>query len=501
MPEYEADEVQAATQRATDARYALLESRGALAKRPSFVVSARAANPTLGKAARRQEEDAATTFVRHRTTAASVLGEVAPIRGELDAELAQKTAAVQEIDDNPETIAYEAAHEELGRQKKALFGQVWGKDLSDPQVAAAKVQYDEVKARYDQEAQAHQSVSTRRGNLEARKEELAHLIRKLTMAVANLADEVARAQSPTFDGWSLDPDTPEVRAELASAISVGEKGAAADVASEQRATQQATQQLQSGAGDGGGGRSGKAIAGLGLAGAAVGALGVGALGAGVGYIAGAFLGSSAIGAAVGAGAGALLGGLLGGGIGLGVGLFGRKGDRGGGTTGGAAGGEQAAAPDNAAEAHAQDEQQEQQVQAAGEQQAAATGSGEPGGLEDSDEQPRSKLAGPRGGATPRGPRRGITWAENKENPETVATKVKDFDADDWEREPRNDWKDESGDPFTGGYGVYPKGQPRKSKFFENDSRGGREQVKEQKELAPSAFGLDPETTADADEWA
>jgi hypothetical protein len=55
------------------------------------------------------------------------------------------------------------------------------------------------------------------------------------------------------------------------------------------------------------------------------------------------------------------------------------------------------------------------------------------------------------------------------------------------------------DPYTaGGYGLYPKGQPRRSEFFENESRSGRETLEEQKRRAPSAFDNAPEP--DADEW-
>lgn len=510
MPERRNAEVYAARDRAADARYALLEARGALAKRPNLVVTARASNPTLGKAARRQEEEAATSFVRARSTAVQVLADVAPVRAELENEAVEVEAQIEAMKTEPEQVAYDneqPAYNELSQRKHDLFGQMFGKDPKDPAVAAIKAEYDDVKARHGAMQAARMPVSQRRSIIHGRKEEIPVLIRKVTPAIVNLTDEVERAQSSTFEGWGLDPDTPEIHEELASAIAVGEKSASADAAAEQRATQQAGQQVAQGEIGGGGGRSKASIAGLGLAGAAVGALGVGALGAVVGGIAGTFLGSTAIGAAVGAGAGALLGGLIGGGIGLGVGAFSR---RGGGraaqpATDGpapAAGGATDAAqqaPQTAADARQQDDEQEQQQeQAVAEVQGgAAAATGEDRRLEDSDE-PRSKLAVPRGGSTPRAPRRGITWAQDAEDPDTVQTQVQDFDVDEWEREPKTKWGDEDVDPLTGGYGVYPKGQPRRSHFFENSSEGGERQLEEQRRRAPSAFDNAPEP--DADEW-
>ena len=93
----------------------------------------------------------------------------------------------------------------------------------------------------------------------------------------------------------------------------------------------------------------------------------------------------------------------------------------------------------------------------------------------------------------------------------MATQVQDFDAEDYEREPMVKWdsrrdgpnpkynSDPHADPFTqGGYGLYPKGQPRRTGFFENESRQGKETLEEQKRRAPSAFENAPEP--DADEW-
>ena len=512
MPEQvSADEARHAATQAKDRRYELLEARGALAKRPSIVVSARRGNDTLARAARQQEEQAATTFVQARSRATSALADVAPIKAALDSERDATDAEADQLEKQPSEVAYR----ELDEERTAAYSRMNHLPADSPDYQEALAAKNEVHGRWLAAKEARAGVIARWNVLGARRSMLKRWVPQVTMAVANLSSEVETASSPTFEGWSITDDSPEVRQELTDAITAGEKSASVSAAAERRVAQQAGATANAGQSSSG---RGARMAGLGLLGAGVGAVGVGLLGAVVGGVAGTFLGSTAIGAAVGAGAGALLGGLIGGGIGLGVGAFSGGKGRGGAAGSGAAGG--GAAGGGAAGGGAQDlandpaqarEQDQQQEQAVAQLQGEASGAnGSDRGLEDSDE-PRSKLAGPRGGATPRAARRGIAWAEDAENPDLVATQVQDFDAEDYEREPMVKWdsrrdgpnpkynSDPHADPFTqGGYGLYPKGQPRRTGFFENESRQGKETLEEQKRLAPSAFENAPEP--DADEW-
>jgi len=507
MPEQvTADEARDAAAQAKDRRYELLEARGALAKRPSIVVSARRGNDTLARAARQQEEQAATTFVQARSRATSVLAEVAPVKADMDAERDATDAEADQLENLPSEVAYR----ELDEERTTAYGRMNRLPENSPEYQMALAAKNEVNTRWQAAREARADVMSRWNVLGARRSMLKRWVPQVTMAVANLSSEVETASSPSFEGWSITDDSPEVRQELTDAIAAGEKSASVDAAAERRAVQQAGATATEGRSSGG---RGARMAGLGLLGAGVGAVGVGLLGAVVGGIAGTFLGSTAIGAAVGAGAGALLGGLIGGGIGLGVGAFsGRKGGGGAASGGAAAGGAAGSGAQDLANDPAQArEQDQQQEQAVAQVQGEASGANESDrGLEDSDE-PRSKLAGPRGGATPRAARRGLAWAEDAENPDLVATQVQDFDAEDYEREPMVKWDsrrdgpnpkyniDPHADPFTqGGYGLYPKGQPRRTGFFENESRQGKETLEEQKRRAPSAFENAPEP--DADEW-
>jgi hypothetical protein len=502
MPEQvSADEARQAATQAKDRRYELLEARGALAKRPSIVVSARRGNNTLARAARQQEEQVATTFVQARSRATSALAEVAPIKAALDAERDATDAEANELDSQPSEVAYR----ELDEERTAAYGRMNRLTENSPDYQAALAAKNEVHGRWLAAKEARAGVIARWNVLGARRSMLKRWVPQVTMAVANLSSEVETASSPSFEGWSITDDSPEVRQELTEVIAAGEKSASVSAAAERRVAQQAGATANAGQSSGG---RGARMAGLGLLGAGVGAVGVGLLGAVVGGVAGTFLGSTAIGAAVGAGAGALLGGLIGGGIGLGVGAFSGGKGRGGAAGGGAAGGGAQDLANDPAQAREQDQQQEQAVAQAQGDASGANGSDR--GLEDSDE-PRSKLAGPRGGATPRAARRGIAWAQDEANPDVVGTQVQDFDAEDYEREPMVKWdsrrdgpnpkynSDPHADPFTqGGYGLYPKGQPRRTGFFENESRQGKETLEEQKRLAPSAFENAPEP--DADEW-
>jgi len=507
VPEISRDEAAHAVDRAKQDRYSLMETRGALAKRPTVVVSSRQ-NPTLAKAARQQEVEAATAFAKARSTASATLAQVAPIKADLDAERDEIDRERNELENAPEELAYQR----LSEERHDAFSRLGRVREGTPEYEEAKAAKIEIVARHA-EMQATRGPIQKRFNRILDRAAIHKLwIPKVTMAVSNLSNEVETALSPTFEGWNLSDDSPEVRQELTEAIAEGEKSAQADVQSERRTQQQAVARADSGQTSGGG--AGRTAA-LGLLGAGVGAVGVGLLGAVVGGIAGTFLGSTGLGAAVGAGAGALLGGLIGGGIGLGVGaLSGRKrGGSGGGASAGAAGDAAQAAQEPQQDATAARDQDQQQEEAVAQVQGEAPGAnGSDRGLEDSDE-PRSKLAGPRGGATPRAARRGLTWAEDAENPDLVATHVQDFDAEEYEHEKRVPWSSmEYGsqnpdkfdhtkglDPYTaGGYGLYPKGQPRRSEFFENESRSGRETLEEQKRRAPSAFENAPEP--DADEW-
>jgi len=489
MPEQvTADEARHASTQAKDRRYELLEARGALAKRPSIVVSARRGNDTLARAARQQEEQAATTFVQARSRATSVLAEVAPVKADMDAERDATDAEADQLENLPSEVAYR----ELDEERTTAYGRMNRLPENSPEYQVALAAKNEVNTRWQAAREARADVISRWNVLGARRSMLKRWVPQVTMAVANLSSEVETASSPSFEGWSITDDSPEVRQELTDAIAAGEKSASVDAAAERRVVQQAGATAH--AGESSSGR-GARMAGLGLLGAGVGAVGVGLLGAVVGGIAGTFLGSTTIGAAVGAGAGALLGGLIGGGIGLGVGAFsGRKG-RGGATAGGtAAGGAAGAEPDqDAATAREHDTEIEQAI--AEPQAPEASGSAEPGGSR---------------GGTPRPKRRGLTWAQDDGNPDMVGTQVQDFDAEDYEREPMVKWdsrrdgpnpkynSDPHADPFTqGGYGLYPKGQPRRTGFFENESRQGKETLEEQKRLAPSAFENVGETD---DEW-
>jgi len=484
MPEQvTADEARHASTQAKDRRYELLEARGALAKRPSIVVSARRGNDTLARAARQQEEQAATTFVQARTRATSALAEVAPVKAAMDAERDATDAEANELDNQPSEIA----HRELDEERTAAYSRMNHLPENSPGYQEALAAKNEVHARWLASKEARAGVIARWNVLGARRSMLKRWVPQITMAVTNLANEVETASSPSFEGWSIAGDSPEVRQELTEAIAAGEKSASVDAAAERRVVQQAG--AAASAAESSSGR-GARMAGLGLLGAGVGAVGVGLLGAVVGGIAGTFLGSTAIGAAVGAGAGALLGGVIGGGIGLGVGAFSGRKARGGAAGGGAAGeGADAHNPaQDPANDPAQAREQDNQVE-----EAVAT-------------SPESR------GGTPRPKRRGITWAQDEANPDVVGTQVQDFDAEDYEREPMVKWdsrrdgpnpkynSDPHADPFTqGGYGLYPKGQPRRTGFFENESRAGIATLEEQKREAPSAFGLEPESR-DADEW-
>ena len=486
MPEQvSADEARHAATQAKDRRYELLEARGALAKRPSIVVSARRGNDTLARAARQQEEQAATTFVQARSRATSALADVAPIKAALDSERDATDAEADELEKQPSEVAYR----ELDEERTAAYSRMNHLPADSPDYQEALAAKNEVHGRWLAAKEARAGVIARWNVLGARRSMLKRWVPQVTMAVANLSSEVETASSPTFEGWSITDDSPEVRQELTDAITAGEKSSAADAAAERRVAHEASATLQAGQRSNG---RGARMAGLGLLGAGVGAVGVGLLGAVVGGVAGTFLGSTAIGAAVGAGAGALLGGLIGGGIGLGVGAF--SGGKGRGAAAGAA--PSGAQPQqDAAAAREQDNQVEEAI--VGPQGPEASGTGEP--------------AGSRGG-TPRPKRRGITWAQDEGNPDVVGTQVQDFDAEDYEREPMVKWdsrrdgpnpkynSDPHADPFTqGGYGLYPKGQPRRTGFFENESRAGIATLEEQKREAPSAFGLEPESR-DADEW-
>jgi len=484
MPEQvTADEARHASTQAKDRRYELLEARGALAKRPAIVVSARRGNDTLARAARQQEEQAATTFVQARTRATSALAEVAPVKAAMDAERDATDAEANELDNQPSEIA----HRELDEERTAAYSRMNHLPENSPGYQEALAAKNEVHARWLASKEARAGVIARWNVLGARRSMLKRWVPQITMAVTNLANEVETASSPSFEGWSIAGDSPEVRQELTEAIAAGEKSASVDAAAERRVVQQAG--AAASAAESSSGR-GARMAGLGLLGAGVGAVGVGLLGAVVGGIAGTFLGSTAIGAAVGAGAGALLGGVIGGGIGLGVGAFSGRKARGGAAGGGAAGeGADAHNPaQDPANDPAQAREQDNQVE-----EAVAT-------------SPESR------GGTPRPKRRGITWAQDEANPDVVGTQVQDFDAEDYEREPMVKWdsrrdgpnpkynSDPHADPFTqGGYGLYPKGQPRRTGFFENESRAGIATLEEQKREAPSAFGLEPESR-DADEW-
>ena len=552
MPEHDIEDIQTAARRATDARYALMEARGALARRPVIVRSAEDGETSQSRGTRPQGSEGAA-FVRQRSEATAVLREVAPLGPELEAEQAELIAQSSGIRESES----EKAYREADAHKKALFNQVFGKDPKDPKIARMRREYTQANARFTKLKAAREGVMNKQLEIAARLSGLKLMIRRLHTAVINLAHEVETAQSPTFVGWDLPDDSPEARAELSRAIAEGEQAANVDPSTERAAAEEATQaarrplspapeapteeeadepagqllaaeqvegaqqadEAPGAVAQGSGRRSGAAVAGLTLSGAAVGALGVGALGAGVGYIAGAFLGSSVIGAAVGAGAGALLGGVLGGGIGLGVGLLNRRRQSaaaptavGNGPVAGAqgAGSDEAAAstpegPQNPEEARQQDQQEEQavneattqvqeqtQVAAQAQEQAAPT-------PQDDDEQPRPK---------PRRARRGISWAQDAENPDLVATEVRDIDQDPEAYEQRVPWsKTEYGvdkfpgkydlnperDPFTSmGLGLHPPGQPRiANDFFVNESRGGRALADEQKRRAPSAFGLEP----------
>ena len=495
MPEQvTADEARHATTQAKDRRYELLEARGALAKRPSIVVSARRGNDTLARAARQQEEQAATTFVQARSRATSVLAEAAPIKAAMDAERDATDAEANELDNQPSEIA----HRELDEERTAAYSRMNHLPENSPDYQEALAAKNEVHARWLASKEARAGVIARWNVLGARRSMLKRWVPQITMAVTNLANEVETASSPSFEGWSITGDSPEVRQELTEAIAAGEKSSAADAAAERRVAQQAGATLQ--AGEGSGGR-GARMAGLGLLGAGVGAVGVGLLGAVVGGIAGTFLGSTTIGAAVGAGAGALLGGLIGGGIGLGVGAFSGRKARGSAAGGGAAGGE--AEAQNPAQDPANDPAQAREQDAQIEQAVAPA---QPQGEQEPGDPTASR------GGTPRPKRRGLTWAQDEGNPDVVGTQVQDFDAEDYEREPMVKWdsrrdgpnpkynSDPHADPFTqGGYGLYPKGQPRRTGFFENESRAGIATLEEQKREAPSAFGLEPESR-DADEW-
>jgi hypothetical protein len=138
---------------------------------------------------------------------------------------------------------------------------------NSPEYQGALAAKNEVNARWQAAREARADVMNRWNVLGARRSMLKRWVPQVTMAVANLSSEVETASSPSFEGWSITGDSPEVRQELTDAIAAGEKSASVDAAAERRVVQQAG--AAASAAESSSGR-GARMAGLGLLGTSAG---------------------------------------------------------------------------------------------------------------------------------------------------------------------------------------------------------------------------------------